>query len=268
MPPKSALAFPHRVSIEDIDVLAFENVQGLFQRILHELNKPRQVVISYLNVHVANSAFAKPELKAFLQNIDFVYCDGSGIQLGAKLQGQNIPTRFPAADWIMDFIKLLSEKEKSIYLLGGQPGIADKMYSRLNKEIPNHTVIGNHHGYILKDQDLEKEVIEDINNKKPDILIVGFGTPLQEEWIQKHRHKLNTSLIMPLGAVMDYFTGETHRCPQWVGDIGFEWFYRLCLEPRRMAGRYIIGNPCFVSRIISQNILSKLQKNKAQQIAN
>ncbi len=243
--------FPGGASIEGVSVLGFETTEAFFRRILHEVNKPYQVVVSYLNIHVANTAVLNSKLKRFLQEeAEFIYCDGAGIQLGASLQSQTLPMRFPAADWFIDFVRYFARKQKNIFLLGGQPGVSEQMYQLLEEKVTNHTVIGHHHGYILNDPKAEAQLIERINQLRPDILIVGLGTPIQEEWIQKNRSQLDVSFIFPLGAVMDYFTGETHRCPKWVGDFGFEWLYRLSLEPRRMAGRYLIGNPWFVSRIL------------------
>ncbi len=261
MTHSSLEVFPESIQIEEIDILGFKSTESFFQRLLYELKKPQQAVISYLNVHVSNSAYLNPELKTFLQTSDFVYCDGAGIQLGAALQNENIPLRFPAADWIMDFFKRLSAEGKTVFLLGGEPGVSHKMRSLLDEKMSNHPLVGAHHGYFLNDPKQEEDIIENINQISPDVLIVGLGTPLQEKWIQEHRHELNVSLILPLGAVMDYFTEQTHRCPQWLGDIGFEWLYRLCLEPRRMAGRYVIGNPWFVSRILGHALYSKIQQH-------
>lgn len=237
------------VVLEDISLVAFANREGLFQRILRQTRESRQSVIHYLNIHVANTAFRLPRLKTLLQRSDMVYCDGSGIQLGAWLSGQSIPARFPAADWFIDFLKYLALEDCKVFLLGGMPGVPGRAMETFAAQVPHHSVIGTHHGYILKDPMLERQVIEQINRLRPDLLIVGFGTPLQEFWIEEHRHELKVKTIYGLGAVLDYFSGQVPRCPRWMGNAGLEWLFRLWIEPARLMGRYVVGNPWFLARV-------------------
>jgi N-acetylglucosaminyldiphosphoundecaprenol N-acetyl-beta-D-mannosaminyltransferase len=145
-----------------------------------------------------------------------------------------------------------------VYLLGGAPGVPEAALAAIEKQVPCHTVIGKHHGYILDKPETERRVIEEINALAPDILIVGFGTPLQECWIEQHRVQLKVPVIYAIGAVMDFASGRVSRCPQWMGDAGFEWLYRLYTEPGRLLGRYIIGNPWFLSRIACRVLFAAL----------
>ena len=242
--------------IEDVPVVNLPSVKDLFQLVLDQVNRPKQSIVTYLNVHVANTAYENTELKRFLKQADFVYCDGAGIQVGAKILGQpEIDIRLPAADWFIDFFRFMAESGKTVYLLGGQPGVSSRMQAVLDEQVSEHTLVGHHHGYILKEPEVETSVIDEINRLKPDVLIVGFGTPLQEEWITRCQERLDVSVIWPLGAVMDYFTGATQRCPKWMGDMGFEWLYRLMLEPGRMAGRYVKGNPWFLTRMFFSRMM-------------
>jgi N-acetylglucosaminyldiphosphoundecaprenol N-acetyl-beta-D-mannosaminyltransferase len=255
------------VVIEDIPVVGMRGAEHLFECILDETRKPGQSVIGYLNVHVANQAHRMPELKRALQRADFVYCDGAGIQWAAKLQGQTLPVRLPAADWFVDLLETMAKADCKVFLLGGEPGIAEEALNRVTQQLPNHSIVGVHHGYFLKDTKLEDQVIAQINTAKPDLLIVGFGTPLQELWIERNRNRLEVSTIYPLGAVMDYLTDKVSRCPQWLGDLGFEWLYRLSLEPQRMFNRYIIGNPWFMGRILFAMAKQQIRFRMLKQLA-
>jgi len=242
--------FPEKTFIENIAVDAFPNQQSLFERLIIEIQKPTQSFVAYLNVHVANTAFTNPQLKSILKSCDVVYCDGAGIALAAKLLKKLTYTRITAADWLFELLKVMSDRGLKVYLLGGEPGVPEQALQIINQKLPNHSVVGVHHGYILKNEGLENRVIDQINALKPDLLIVGFGTPLQEVWLDKNRHRLNVSVVYAIGAVMDYLVGKVSRCPQWMGDCGLEWLYRFCVEPKRLFGRYILGNPWFLSRIL------------------
>ncbi|MBK8189987.1 MAG: WecB/TagA/CpsF family glycosyltransferase [Vampirovibrionales bacterium] len=245
-------AYPACVNVEGVTIAAFQSEQSLFERIALEIRKPQQALITYVNAHVLNTAFRLPKLKRFLTRADVVYCDGAGIQWAARLAGQWLPRRLPAADWFLSFFRFMAKERLSIYLLGGEPGIAEKMLALLNAVAPRHSVIGFHHGYFVNDPAQERDVIDEINRLKPDLLIVGLGTPIQEFWVDKRRSQIDVGAILPLGAVMDYFTGRQPRCPQWMGDAGFEWLYRFSSEPRRLMGRYLIGNPWFMGRACLQ----------------
>lgn len=254
VPQKQSLItpYPSAVEIEGITVTGFPNPDSLFERIVQEAKKPGQYLVHYLNIHVANTAFVQPDLRRILQASDLVYCDGAGIVLGAKMLGQSLPVRLTAADWLPDMLGYFAQAQCSVFLLGGEPGVPESTMAVLDEIAPNHSVIGTHHGFILKDTKLENAVIERINQLKPDILIVGFGTPLQERWIEKNRHRLEVSTIYAIGAVMDFISGKVSRCPRWMGDAGLEWLYRLGTEPSRLLGRYVIGNPWFLGRILLQ----------------
>ncbi len=213
--------------VEEILVTGFPYPTALFDQLIEEVRSPQQSLIYYLNVHVANSAFRLPKLKRILQQGNLVYCDGAGIAMAAKLLGTPLPGRLTAADWILDLVAYMAEQQVSLYFLGSQPGVPEKALKIIQEKIPNHTVLGAHHGYILKDAELNSRVIDEINQLKPDLVIVGFGTPLQEEWIAEHHKQLNVPAVYAIGAVLDFVTGMVPRCPEWMGRNGLEWLFRL-----------------------------------------
>lgn len=250
--------YPHISEIEGIQVTGFPNPESLFERVVQEARKPRQNVVHYLNIHVANTAFHDQRLKSILQASDLVYCDGAGIVVGSRMLGNPLPTRLTAADWFIDMLAYFARKGCTVYLLGGEPGVPEKALAEIKRQVPTHTVVGQHHGYIIGAPEVEQRVLNEINRLKPDILIVGFGTPLQEVWIDEHRDKLQVSTIYAIGAVMDFVSQRVSRCPRWMGDAGFEWLYRLCTEPNRLMGRYALGNPWFLSRIAFQVMVANI----------
>jgi N-acetylglucosaminyldiphosphoundecaprenol N-acetyl-beta-D-mannosaminyltransferase len=99
-----------------------------------------------------------------------------------------------------------------------------------------------------------REVVARINRAVPDILLVGFGMPLQEKWIAENRAGLDASVIMTVGAAFDYLAGEVRRAPRWATTRGLEWLGRLLVEPHRLWRRYLIGNPLFFWRVFLQKL--------------
>ncbi len=252
--------YPTTVTLEDIDVQAYPNPESLFQRIVEETQRRTQTLIYALNVNAANIAFIDSQWRSIIQKGHIMYCDGAGIVLGSKILGTPLPCRLTAADWLLDAVRYFSENGLSVYFLAGEPGIPERAMALFDKAVPEHRVLGAHHGYILDDPTLENAVIDEINRLKPDILLVGFGMPLQEYWIEKNRHRLQVASLWAIGATLDYLTGKVSRCPGWMGRYGLEWLYRLLLEPKRMWQRYVVGNPWFLLRIIGMTTLNHLRR--------
>jgi N-acetylglucosaminyldiphosphoundecaprenol N-acetyl-beta-D-mannosaminyltransferase len=211
---------------------------------------PRRVM--YVNAHVLNQSRETPTLRAALESADLVYCDGYGVRLAAKALDADIPHRMTGADWIWGLTALCETAGQSIYLLGSEPGVAREAADRLLRWYPRLRIAGTHHGYFEPGSAHDERVIEDINARRPDILLVGMGTPKQELWVQHNAERLDAGVLWTVGALFDYVSGRVPRAPAWLADNGFEWIFRLAVEPQRMWRRYLLGNPVFVSRVMAQ----------------
>lgn len=249
---------PHQVIIEDIPVTDYPTREALLQAIVDEAKRPGTSVCLGMNAHNANMAHKNPFLKKLYQKAEIVYCDGAGVIIASRLLGDEIPIRYANGDWFFEMWDYFAERNCTVYYLGSAPGIALKGLSMYKADRTHHTVLGVHHGYILNDPELEAQVITEINALKPDVLFVGFGCPLQEEWIAKHQHELNVGLCYAIGASMDYVVGVKPRPPEWLGNLGGEWLFRLFSEPKRLYHRYLVGNPWYLYRVMLQALRQKL----------
>jgi N-acetylglucosaminyldiphosphoundecaprenol N-acetyl-beta-D-mannosaminyltransferase len=208
--------------------------------------------VMYVNAHVLNQSRASEELRSALERADLVYCDGYGVRLAAKALGVEIPHRMTGADWIWGLAGLCEANEQSIYLLGSEPGVAREAAQRLHRWFPRLSIVGTHHGYFDLDSPHDQRVVEDINARRPDIVLVGMGTPKQELWVERRAAQLDVDVLWTVGALFDYVSGRVPRAPAWLADNGLEWIFRLAIEPQRMWRRYLLGNPVFISRVLSQ----------------
>jgi N-acetylglucosaminyldiphosphoundecaprenol N-acetyl-beta-D-mannosaminyltransferase len=208
--------------------------------------------VMYVNAHVLNRSQESPSLRMALEQADLVYCDGYGVRLAAKALEVETPHRMTGADWIWGLASLCEAGGHSIYLLGCDPGIAAEAARRLRRQYPRLEVSGSHHGYFDTGSPHDERVIEDINARRPDIVLVGMGTPKQEEWVQRNADRLDVSVCWTVGALFDYVSGRVPRAPGWLADNGLEWIFRLVIEPQRMWRRYLLGNPVFVTRVLLQ----------------
>ena len=211
---------------------------------------PRRVM--YVNAHVVNQSRAIPELQRALESADLVYCDGYGVRLAARVLDVPIPHRMTGADWVWGLAALCEASGSSIYLLGSEPKIAADAAERLRRWYPNLEVAGSHHGYFELDSAHNERVIEDINARAPDIVLVGMGTPKQEMWVERYSERIDANVVWTVGALLDYVAGRVPRAPRWLADNGLEWIFRLAIEPHRMWRRYLLGNPAFLSRVMAE----------------
>jgi N-acetylglucosaminyldiphosphoundecaprenol N-acetyl-beta-D-mannosaminyltransferase len=117
-------------------------------------------------------------------------------------------------------------------------------------------IAGVHHGYFdhTSGSPENEDVVQQINAANPDVLVVGFGMPLQEWWLKENWDRVDAGVAITLGAIFDYVSGELRRGPRFLIDNGFEWLARLLIEPRRLWRRYVVGNPIFLTRVLVQRL--------------
>lgn len=214
-----------------------------------------KTIIANVNVRAMNLAYETPWFRAFLNKADWVFCDGFGVALGARLAGLSIHAkhRSTCPDWIESLALRCAQHDLSIFLLAGKPGVAEAAAIKLRRVAPGLN-ISVHHGYFKKSGRENSYVIQHINRFKPDILYVGFGMPLQERWIKDNMEKVKAKVFLPLGACLDFYTNQINRSPRWATDHGLEWLGRFVIEPRRLWRRYLIGNPLFLYRVLKQRL--------------
>ena len=208
--------------------------------------------VMYVNAHVVNQSRATPGLGDALNRADLVYCDGYGVRLAARVLKRPVPHRMTGADWIWTLASLCEAAGHPLYLLGSEPPLAREAAARLRRVYPRLEVVGAHHGFFELDSPHNERVIEDIAVHRPRIVLVGMGTPKQELWVDRYADRLDGAVVWTVGALFGYVAGRTPRAPRWLADHGFEWSFRLAVEPQRMWRRYLLGNPVFLKRVLSE----------------
>jgi N-acetylglucosaminyldiphosphoundecaprenol N-acetyl-beta-D-mannosaminyltransferase len=98
----------------------------------------------------------------------------------------------------------------------------------------------------------DEEIVRAINAARPDVVWVSLGCPKQENWIAQHRARLDVPVLLAVGLAMDILAGTKGRAPSIISNIGLEWFFRLCQEPRRLWRRYLVYNSIFVYRLMME----------------
>lgn len=248
------------MSAKEISVLGTKlstcNREELLELIKGAVKSKHRTTILSGNVHSYNLAYNNSWFQQFFNQVDIIRLDGWGVRLGAKILGYDTPERMTWADFAWDLAAYLQANQISIYFLGGKPGVAEKAAKELLERFPGLLYLGSEHGYFDKQKESHEnsEVINAINNKNPDVLVVGLGMPVQEKWLIENRGSIDATVVMTGGAVFDYISGNIKRGPKWMTDYGLEWLARMIIEPKRLWKRYIIGNPIFLYHVILQRL--------------
>lgn len=236
----------------DIFNVRIDNVtiEDALQRINNAVATNTLTRFAFVNPDCLNIAAKSSEYQSVLDRMDTVFADGIGIRIGCRMLGIEQRDNINGTDLFPLICEQASANGQSIYLLGSQPGVTDLVIENLSKQFPDLNFAGHHHGYFSVEE--EPEVIQNIKNSGADILLVAFGAPKQEMWIEKNQEALGISVQIGVGGLFDFYSGRISRSPRWLRDIGMEWTWRLIQEPGRMWRRYVLGNPAFLYRVWKQ----------------
>jgi len=176
-------------------------------------------------------AYKDEEFCKELNDASLIVPDGIGVVYASRILKAPLPERVAGFDLASNLIESLKDGEKSFYFFGGKPGVAETAKENLLEKYPKLNICGLSDGYY--DEEKEKAIIEDIKNKKPDVLFVCLGAPKQEKWINEHKDELGVKVLMGIGGSLDVFAGTVERAPEFYQKHGLEWLYRLLKQPSR-----------------------------------
>ncbi|MBC7088159.1 MAG: WecB/TagA/CpsF family glycosyltransferase [Tissierellales bacterium] len=217
------------------------------------LNK-RKTIVFTPNTEIVMMAKKDEKLKKLINTANHVIPDGIGLIYGAKIKGITLKQRVTGYDTSIRLLEIANKYGLGLYLLGGKDGVSKDAFANILKKYPNIRLSGYHHGYFNgahtgDENSLEEiKIIEDINRSNPDILFVGFGFPKQEIWIDKNKEKLNTTILIGNGGVIDVLSGRVNRAPDIFIKLNLEWLYRLIKNPSRIKRQVYL--PLFLIQVI------------------
>lgn len=219
----------------------------------------RKVLINTINAHSFNVA-QKDELFAeALRCGNYLIPDGASVVKACRWLKAKSQPKERIAGWDLFQIEMerLNGKGGICFFMGSSDKVLSLIKEKVAKEYSNITVKTYSPPYkqAFSDED-NAVIIRAINEANPDLLWIGMTAPKQEKWAYSHWQKLDIHChVGTIGAVFDFYAGTAKRAPRWWQDHSLEWLYRLCIEPKRMWKRYLIGNPLFIWNIIKEMLM-------------
>ena len=210
------------------------------------LSGERPRTLFFANASTLNLACESDGYRETLNSACYVYGDGTGVRWAARLRGLALQSNLNGTDVIPELLR--TTPGLRVYMIGSSAEQIVLAAERFPELFPDANLVGWRDGYF--DHDDCGEVIDQINASRPDLLLVGFGNPLQERWIAAHRHRFEVPLAAGVGGLFDFWSGKRRRAPRWLRSRGLEWLHILATE-RHKARRYLVGNPLFLMRMVT-----------------
>lgn len=200
------------------------------------------------NVDMVVKATRDPDFGQALASGGIVTADGMPIVwLGRKLGG-DLPERVAGSELVPRLGDACAAAGRSVFLLGAAPGVGDEAARVLQGRHPSLRIAGvlSPPMHFETDAALLDDVLSRVRAAKPDVLFVAMGAPRQERFIASHAAELGAKVILGIGGSLDMLSGRVWRAPGWVQNGGLEWLWRLAMEPRRLARRYLVDDAAFL----------------------
>ncbi len=213
-----------------VDKCNVEQATDKIMKMIHNNQKCGYVFTP--NSEILMQAYRDKEFCNILNTASLLTADGIGVIYASKILKNPIQERCAGFDITCRLLQKMAPEGKTLYLFGSKPGVAEKAKANIEGKYQGVKVVGFSNGYF--DAEREKEIIADINEKCPDVLLVCLGAPKQEKWIYTHKDELNVKVCLGVGGTMDVLSGESERAPEFYIKHNIEWLYRLLSQPSRI----------------------------------
>jgi len=225
-------------------------IEEAVERIFTPGESGRAKQVPFVHPHALNLAARDEALARALAEADLVLPDGIGIRVGAALLGVAMRHNLNGTDLLPVLCAEARARGWPMVLVGAAPGVADACAEKLREAHPGLALPIVSHGFLSEAE--SRALAESISRLGHCLVLVGMGSPRQELWAREYLSGAARAVILTVGGLFDFYSGRMPRAPIAWRELGLEWVYRLVQEPRRMARRYILGNPLFLLRVLSQ----------------
>lgn len=222
------------------------------KRVTQWAREGRSAMVCLGNVHMVMTAYDDPEFAKVLEDADLVTNDGMPLVWAMRLLGHGGLERVYGPHLMLFLCHAAATRGIPVGLYGGTPGVLDDLCVALQQRYPNIQIpfrVSPPFRPTTKEED--DRDLKALRESGARLLFVGVGCPKQEFWIHRNRRRFSGPML-GVGQAFDIHSGHSKMAPRWLQNIGMEWSYRLCTEPRRLWKRYLKNNPRFIVFFLMQ----------------
>jgi N-acetylglucosaminyldiphosphoundecaprenol N-acetyl-beta-D-mannosaminyltransferase len=186
--------------------------------------------------------------------------DGLPIVWASRLARTPLPERVPGSDFVLTLPAAAARAGLPVFLLGGNPGVAEAAAARLGDLHPGIRVDYHCPPFGFEDDPAELDRIRQaLRQAQPGLVLVGLGFPKQERLIRLLRHEVPGAWFAGVGISLSFLAGDQPRAPLVLQRLGLEWTHRLWHEPRRLFKRYVLQGLPFAARLFAWALVRRLR---------
>lgn len=199
------------------------------------------------------------EFRRVYEEADLVLADGMPLLWASRLIGRPLREKVSGSDLFFRLAERAADRSYRLFFLGGRPGAGEEAARRLRARFPGLEVCGTCAPPMGFDRDPQanRDVVRRVRAANPDVLLVGLGAPRQEKWIHAHREQLGVPVSIGVGVSIEFAAGLVRRAPVWMQRAGFEWTWRLLMEPRKLWRRYLVDDMSFFYHLARHHLLRR-----------
>jgi N-acetylglucosaminyldiphosphoundecaprenol N-acetyl-beta-D-mannosaminyltransferase len=244
--PSGADIGPARVRIGQLEIDAVTFPQAL-ERIARLVDERSGGAVFTPNVDHIVKAEHNPDFRRAYSRANLCLADGMPLVWASRLIGSRLPEKVSGSDLVVPLMRLAAERRWSVYLIGGGRGVAEEAGRKLTRELGTR-IVGTDSPIVSPDggDDSSEQTLERLRAARPDLVLVAFGTPKGELWIDRFTDRIRPAVAIGVGGSLDFIAGRIRRAPAWMSRAGIEWLFRLLQEPQRMWRRYLVEDPAFI----------------------
>jgi N-acetylglucosaminyldiphosphoundecaprenol N-acetyl-beta-D-mannosaminyltransferase len=223
-------------------------MNGALHRMAQFVDEGGAHLVATVNPEFVMRANQDDQFARVLESADLCLPDGVGVVWAARRKGCRFNEPVAGTDMVPLLASLCSRRGFRLFLLGAAPGVADELAAKLRIDAPGLEV-ASYSG--SPDPADDAETLKRIHDHGTQILLVAFGHPRQELWIDRLKNRLGVSVAIGVGGAFDYLTGRVPRAPAWMRRAGLEWLYRLGHQPWRFRRMTVL--PIYAIKVLTSD---------------
>lgn len=219
-----------RIFDQRIDTLSLIEVFSLVKK---SVKKKEKNLFFALNTHILIKLQENKVLKKLHEkSAKVIFPDGVPLVWFLKLRGYRTAKRVAGTD-LTEMI--LQDKNFRVFLLGSSKKVLQKAHQK-------YASVFGFYAPPFNNDWLKKEKVKirkKVRDSRANVILVAVGPLKQEQWLLENFYSLNCFVGLGVGSALDILVGDKPRAPFFLKNFGFEWLWRVFLEPKRLFYRYI-----------------------------